>query len=740
MKKIGVIVLLVAAIAGAFFLASNTNIAKAADIEYTCQPNGTFVSLPEGTLNSDDLQRSAQAMQWLKQQEQTSTAIVGDGTIATLQNYPKEHQGEVSGTFSLGSANYPVVSDASIEITSPTSMPDEYAGVVQGRVLTQPTAGRWIIQVYKELNGQYTQVPKQALADATTGEFTIDLSDVADPVGGWAFGILDAEASYAPYGEKWPSAEYYDGLSVELKLVTDGVYGWATMRAPADNAFTFPNSNTGIKLVRLVDDATGGVLAEYVPLTGLIRSYVIDADDPQYGSAFGEQTFVYDQAIGLFAALSVNDEAFAERLVDGMLLMQETSGAHVGGFVFATPQLGPEYRNSLIRTGAHAIATDALLAFIEKYPNSAGNQTYRDRAQQALTFIDEAQSQAGTTQGLYLGGYGDYSGVGGSFAPGVQITWASTEHNIDIWHAYTRAASVLGGDYQARADSLKQAMTTKLLNITSGHYNQGMTATGPDVADPLDVNSWGAIQLYATGQKTSAQTSMDALAPFKFTRSGVTGYAPFYDSPGYLGATPTVWFEGSYGVLMALARTGKVDQYRSLLNTLKVGQESDGSFRYATDVDPIYEISDHRSVAGTAWFVLATNGLDAMWNRCEYTEPTQEGGETPVVPVTPSNPGSGAGNSGSGNNGAGVIRPAPSNDDEVSPITSDETEITSPEVVNDDRPPLSEVADDPALQDDDKKESSEFSWIFWPALGLVGIGLTWGIVAAVRKKSHGFDA
>lgn len=740
MKKVGLVAVLIAGIAGAIFLANTANIAKAADIDYTCQPNGTFVSLPSGTLNSDDLQRSAQAMQWLRQQEQASTKIVGDGTIATSQEYSKEEQGPISGTFTIGSGNYPVVSDASLEVTSPANIPDSYAGVVQGKVLTQPTAWRWIIQVYKEVNGVYTQVPKQALADATTGEFTIDLSDVADPVGGWAFGILDAEASYAPYGEKWPSTEYYDGLSVELKLVTDGVYDWDTMRAPADNAFTFPNSNTGIKLVRLVDDTTGGVLAEYVPLTGLIRSYLIDSDDPAYGTAFGEQTFVYDQAIGLFAALSVNDEAFAERLVDGMLLMQETSGAHAGGFVFAAPQLGPEYRNSLIRTGAHAIATDALLAFIEKYPNSAGNQTYRDRAQQALTFIDETQSQAGTTQGLYLGGYGDYSGLNGSFAPGVQITWASTEHNIDIWHAYTRAAVVLDGSYQARANSLKQVMTAKLLNTTSGHYNQGMTATGPDAADPLDVNSWGAIQLYATGQKNSAQTSMDALAPFKFTRSGVTGYAPFYDSPGYPGATPTVWFEGSYGVLMAMARTGKIDQYRTLLNTLKVGQESDGSFRYATDVDPIYEISDHRSVAGTAWFILATNGLDAMWNRCEYTEPSQGGGETPEVPVVPSNPGSGNGNSeGAGNSGAGGPKPIISSNDEPSPITSDETEIKSPETVNDDKPPLSEVVNDPALQNDDKKESNEFSWIFWPALGLVGIGLTWGIIAAVRKRSHGSD-
>ena len=630
MKKVTLLFIAIAALAGIFFVASLPTIARAADVAYTCQPNGMFTSTASSVLNSDDMQRSSQALQWLKGQEQTSTNVTGNGSITMDQYYPKEYQQAVSGTFSLGTANYPIVSDASIEITSPTSLPDNFNGTVQVKVLTTPTAWRWIIQVYKEQNGQYTQVPKQALADATTGEFTIDLSDVTNPpAGSWAFGILDAEASYAPYGEKWPAPAYYDGLDVQLKLVTDGVYDWLSMPAPADNTYTFANSNTGVKLVRLVDHASNEVLAESVPLTGLIRSYLIDSDDPAHGTAFGEETFVYDQAIAIFAALSANDQAFAERMVEGMLLMQETSGVHTGGFVFAAPQLGPEYRNSLIRTGAHAIATDALIAFIEKYPNSVHAQVYRDRAQAALTFIDEAQSLAGTTQGLYLGGYGDYSGPGGTFAPGVQITWASTEHNIDIWHAFTRAGAVLGNGYQAKADALRIAMTTKLLNADNGHYNQGMTATGPDTADPLDVNSWGAIQMYATNQINNAQLSMNALAPFKFTLSNITGYAPFYDSPGYPGATPTVWYEGSYGVLMAMARTGKMDDYRVLLDSLKAGQEGDGSFRYATDVDPVYEISDHRSVAGTAWFILATTGLDSMWNRCTYAE------QFDVVPGVP---------------------------------------------------------------------------------------------------------
>ena len=732
MKRTIFALILTAASIAAFSFFITSQKVNAADITYTCQSNGSFASLPAGTLNVNDFQRSALAMQWLINQEQTSTQTTGGGFIATDQQYSKQYTGPISGTFTVDPAKYPIVSDASIEITSPSTLPDNYSGTVTGKVLTTPTAWRWIIQVYKEVNGVYTQVPKQALADAVTGEFTIDLSDVVNPpAGSWAFGILDAENSYAPYGEKWPAQTYYDGLDIKLKLVTDGVYDWDSIKAPADNAFTFPGSNSGVKMVRLVDHATDEIIAEYVPLTGLIRSYQIDEDDPAYGTAFGEETFVYDQAIGLFAALATGDEAFATRLADGLLLMQETSGTYQGGFVFAAPQLAPEYRNALIRTGAHAIATDALLAYIEKYPSSLNNELYAERAQLALDFIDTTRSTTGTTQGLYLGGFGDYSGPGGSFAPNTQITWASTEHNIDIWHTFKRAGVVMGGDYNAKADTLAVQMAAKLLNADTGRYNQGMTVSGPDIADPLDVNSWGAIQLYGTNQLTNAQASLDALESFKVTRGGVTGYAPFYDSVGYPNATPTVWYEGSYGVLMAFARTGKIGMYRATLNSLKTKQESDGSFRYASDIDPIYEISDHKSVASTAWFVLATTGLNTMWNRCVYKAPLQGGGENPEVPQKPETP------------NIAPLKPSssakhttyqPSDATQISPITKDEVELTSPGTV--DNTGKNETSDpkDNTKSDNDDNDEMVFSWVPWAiggGLGIVGLSI---LITFIRKK------
>ena len=307
-----------------YHVQNNANALSAA--QYTCQPDGAYASISSGPaeLTSSDQVRSDQAMNWLHSMVETRTDITSSSTIMPSEEFNPEYTGAISGTFTLNGSTYPVKSDASIQITSPTTLPNTYAGVVQGKVVPAPEAFRWIIQVYKRTSGGDVQVAKQALADGSTGEFTIDLSDISSPpVGQWVFGILDASAGYAEYGTKWPSQSYYDGLEVQQKLVTDSIYDWNSTRALVDNTFTFPNSNTGKKLFRLVDVESGSVLAEHVEKTGLIRSFEIDSSDPEYGTALQNQSYVYDQAVALFAAIGENDEVLADVLAKGMVHLQD---------------------------------------------------------------------------------------------------------------------------------------------------------------------------------------------------------------------------------------------------------------------------------------------------------------------------------------------------------------------------------------------------------------------------------
>jgi len=716
-----------------YHVQNNANALSAA--QYTCQPDGAYASISSGPaeLTSSDQVRSDQAMNWLHSMVETRTDITSSSTIMPSEEFNPEYTGAISGTFTLNGSTYPVKSDASIQITSPTTLPNTYAGVVQGKVVPAPEAFRWIIQVYKRTSGGDVQVAKQALADGSTGEFTIDLSDISSPpVGQWVFGILDASAGYAEYGTKWPSQSYYDGLEVQQKLVTDSIYDWNSTRALVDNTFTFPNSNTGKKLFRLVDVESGSVLAEHVEKTGLIRSFEIDSSDPEYGTALQNQSYVYDQAVALFAAIGENDEVLADVLAKGMVHLQETTGPLAGGFVFAAPQLSPTYRDELIRTGAHAFAVDALLSYIQKFPNAQNVAEYRLAAEAGLAFIDSLLSVNGTTEGLYLGGYGDYTGPSGSFDASVVIPWASTEHNIDIWNTFVKADKVLGSTsgYGEKANALSSAIMSKLYSAPEQRLFQGMQPSGVDTSDPLDVNSWGAMHLYSVGKYDEALGALARVENFEATSDGVTGYAPFYDSAGYPGAVPTVWFEGSYGVALAQYRLGDYDSYRTLLTALAAGQESDGSFRYATDDDVAYSITTRKSVASTAWFILATTGRSALWNICMYDPPVDpiEMPEPPIVtqpssPMTPLIPPR------TDRNGSTPEK----NISEVVTNEDFESESSKPDQTTD-----SEAS--PSLNEDSNSSESSsedvFSWI--PFVigggGIIVAGLVWAGIAFARSR------
>jgi hypothetical protein len=615
------------------------NTTRADASTYTCQANGTFATAPSGpaALTSAEQTGVASANTWLASMMQPDVAIVTNSTITPDQDYASSYTGATAGSFAISGRTYATTPTASIVVTSPATVPDSYRGVISGHVTMTPATNRWIIQAYKDNAGVVTQVPVQALADGTTGDFSIDLSGVDNSyTGQWQLGVLDANASYAPYGTNWPSPDQYVNLQVQELVVTDTMYLWATTPATNDGRFAFPNDQIGSKMFRLVDTSTSEVLAQSFDSTGLIRSYEYQLGETGYGTGIQDLTYVYDQATALYAALSQNEASTAKQLVDGLLLMQTTTGAHAGGFVFAAPQLSPTYTDPYYRTGADAIALDALLQYIKTYPTDSNIATYKAAALQGLAFLQTTYSSTGPTAGLYLGGFGNYSGSPQVFDSTYVVTFASTEHNLDVWHALTDAAEVFGSsptNYTTLAANLDSAMTTSLYNSSLGRFNQGINGGTPDTGDPLDVNSWGAIQLYATGKTTQAQLALTHLMAFSNTVSGVTGYGPFYDSADYPGAVANVWFEGSFGAALADYYAGNYDAYRTLLNQLEPAQQTDGSFRYAQAVDSTYGIGVSKSVASTAWFILATVGRGTIWNSCIYTPPTTQ-------PVTTSPPAS----------------------------------------------------------------------------------------------------
>jgi hypothetical protein len=157
---------------------------------------------------------------------------------------------------------------------------------------------------------------------------------------------------------------------------------------------------------------------------------------------------------------------------------------------------------------------------------------------------------------------------------------------------------------------------TTLWDSVRGRFLQGIKGDGShDEADPMDAHSWGAIFCEAIGDSARAAAVMtDAqLEPYVFQRQTpeqvlASGYSVNYDEPGYPGAVPTVWSEGTFGVAYAFARMNDEPNWRATLDGIVPSQAIDGSYYYVTDADPSQDLYPYHSTIGAAWSILAALG------------------------------------------------------------------------------------------------------------------------------------
>lgn len=255
--------------------------------------------------------------------------------------------------------------------------------------------------------------------------------------------------------------------------------------------------------------------------------------------------------------------------------------------------------------------------------------------QAMINFLLTLQSTASDlTNGLFYLGYGAYANPGYQFVPGLQAT-VSTEHQVDLYFAFMRAAGVLpvaavalsktGTIIPAQAQSLQNTATqlsgvasTIAANVigrlyippagnTLGHFAQGVTGNSVDTSQALDASgTWAAMMAHAAGRDDIALQCIEffyedfllnnqtiqlsntsgswneayqQLSPF-------SGFKPYNDSPGgYSGSPLSVWQEGTWGAILALTELSGVNGVSSyfqnlgtsidaLLTTLVAGQRT----------------------------------------------------------------------------------------------------------------------------------------------------------------------
>lgn len=549
---------------------------------------------------------------WLREQLEPLHRPMHDDLIRLDRLYPSSYVGPVAGSFVLPPGTFPIAAGTPIEIGSPGDLLPDHRGMVHGRVVAAADGSTEGCTVhYGKVADGFTSLGSVAPDEA--GFFGIDLSGVDASVrGAWAFQLRASDG--ADVGGRWPSPPVFTTLSVELRSITDDEYTIATLPAPTTGQVAFDASAPGTKRLALVG-AEGTLLGATSAATGAIRSFAVAPGHPDRATRLPEQTFAYDQAVALMAAVSARRSSLAHELARGLLRLQTTDGQHVGAFRLSARQGSPDHGELRYRTGAHALATHAVLAHMRAFPQRAS--ALAPAAHSALAWLLARVASSGDRQGLVLGGFDPVSpddqtpGHDGSRA----LTWASTEHNIDAYFCFRLAAEVVDGSWAAHAEALATAMLQRLWSPGHARLLQGLQESGPDTADPLDVHAWGAVFLADVGEHAKAAETLGEaqLAPFRHTCTmpdgrEVAGYATAYASPGYPGMTPHVWWEGTFSVAYALRTIGHDERAEETIALAAPGQLPDGSFRSVSRADPTYGLVDHAAVASTAWATLAALG------------------------------------------------------------------------------------------------------------------------------------
>ncbi len=429
--------------------------------------------------------------------------------------------------------------------------------------------------------------------------------------------------------------------------------GGTTIYRGKKNHWYFPTARTGVPVFLLKNRETGEIVDAAFKPTGLLVSYEVPQDSPLH-FYLGYRTYSYDQAMGIIGGMKRLPESVVTRWVRGLLRMavytEYEEGRYWLRFPFSASSISGVSVDPYYRTGAQMWAFYALAFFLKNYPDSEIKEQVLDALELGLdTMVAlHMEGNRGLQEGLFRGGRGWYGRTPGRlpieygggteteldengnpvkfFHEDYQIKWVSAEHNFDAYFAYRLSAKVL--DQQGRdgrrflevSNTVRSRMLAHMWSPELGRFNQGIAS--PELVDnagALDINSWGSLMLRDIGAHKLARQALvgaDAFVVHDEER-GETGYTAYIPEQGYAFAKRIAWGEGTAGV--ASARCARVprepfqlarclDEFSMLMGLYQKGK----GVLYVDETYLEYELQPWRSVASTAWSVIAGEA-NGMW-------------------------------------------------------------------------------------------------------------------------------
>lgn len=279
------------------------------------------------------------------------------------------------------------------------------------------------------------------------------------------------------------------------------------------------------------------------------------------------------------------------------------------GFFCEQPQMFFEVGQEALDVGNNAWVMIALLALYR----ATGEPSYLDAAIDIGQFIQGFQNNTGTYQG-FQGGFQPFEVPGSP----PRRPWASGEHNLDVFAAFTVLGELIGQPSWRAAAAHARTFVEALWDSGIGCYRAG--STDPNTLNvgagmlPLDVQAWAVLAL--PGVLTTHPNLLTCPETFhSLTDGGFTGFDFNEDQDG-------VWFEGTAQMAAAYARTGALapaSLYRSeLAQAQATPPYGDGFGIAAATIDGLtsgfgFEYFRRFHISVAAWNVFAQLGANPYY-------------------------------------------------------------------------------------------------------------------------------
>lgn len=382
--------------------------------------------------------------------------------------------------------------------------------------------------------------------------------------------------------------------------------------------------------VSAVSGAAGFLAAKVEESGGFIAS------DAQREKA-SDYAYLYDNALATVVLARAGAQEHAEIIADAIVFAQTHDRTFSDGRLRNTYNSGdPEsdsgrsiaagkvtiripgfWQNGRWQEDAYTVSTStgnmawSIIALCAAAENATEEKRadYIEAASRAADFVLTLKSENG----------GFSAGYEGWDDAQTKNTYQSTEHNIDLYSAFSALSDALSATDSVKSAEYKNAAEYAkefVLSMYDGNLHCFYTGTennGKTISDgviPLNTNSLGVLSLGAV------LTDADQILSFVEERMAVGDGYDF--SAGDLDG---IWNEGTAQMALCYFLSGNTEKYDRIMAYLKTQTTKDGSVPAAdrdglstgfvmSGSDVLWEYNNEQSIGATAWLAFAQLGVN----------------------------------------------------------------------------------------------------------------------------------